>query len=36
VRPTLDEIVLKDNGPVARLTIDTNLTQFASIQEAYR
>lgn len=36
LRPTLDEIVLKDTAPVAGLTIDRDLTRFASIQEAYR
>jgi 2-oxoglutarate ferredoxin oxidoreductase subunit beta len=34
-RPTLDEIVLKDTAPVAGLKIDTDLQQFASIQNAY-
>jgi 2-oxoglutarate ferredoxin oxidoreductase subunit beta len=36
IRPTLDEIVLKDSAPVAGLTINTDLGRFASIQEAYR
>jgi 2-oxoglutarate ferredoxin oxidoreductase subunit beta len=36
IRPTLDDIVLKDMPPVAGLTIDTDLTRFASIQETYR
>ncbi|HXP94675.1 MAG TPA: 2-oxoacid:ferredoxin oxidoreductase subunit beta [Candidatus Binatia bacterium] len=36
IRPTLDEIVLKDSPAVAGLTIDADLGRFASIQEAYR
>jgi 2-oxoglutarate/2-oxoacid ferredoxin oxidoreductase subunit beta len=36
IRPTLDEIVLKDAAPIAHLQIGDDLGRFAAIQEAYR
>jgi 2-oxoglutarate ferredoxin oxidoreductase subunit beta len=36
IRPTLDQMICKDNPPVAGLPITTDLGRFESIQEAYR
>lgn len=35
-RPTLEEMSLKDNGPIVKLKIEQSLPEYAKIQELYR